>query len=155
MIKAFEEYHLDQTNLQELSDYRWAIFSVYALMFIVVLFNKLVMVVLFHKFTDLEGHDTMSKFQFSFALKYCMGLFFTTALMTLAVEAISFRNYYEHPYGVIEVETIMFFMNALFVPFFWLVNPFHIVKKIKRFMKKGKKTLTQAEANLLMEDTPY
>ena len=43
----------------------------------------------------------MSKFQFSFALKYCLGLFFTTALMTLAVEAITMKNYYQHPYGVI------------------------------------------------------
>lgn len=51
----------------------------------VVLFNKLLMVTLFHKFTDLERHSTTSKFQFSFGLKYCLGLFFTTAVMTLAV----------------------------------------------------------------------
>ena len=60
------------------------------------------MVVLFHKFTDFERHSTTSKFQFSFALKYCFGLFFTTALITLAVEAIQYENYYAHPYGVIE-----------------------------------------------------
>jgi len=31
-----------------------------------------------------------------------MGLFFTTALMTLAVEAITYHNFYAHEYGVIE-----------------------------------------------------
>ena len=71
-------------------------------LFFVILFNKFVMSTLFHKFTDIERPDTTSKFQFSFALKYCLGLFFTTAVMTLAVEDITFHNYYDHPYGVIE-----------------------------------------------------
>jgi hypothetical protein len=31
-----------------------------------------------------------------------VGLFFTTALMTLAVEDIKFKNFYSHPYGVVE-----------------------------------------------------
>ena len=113
------------------------------------------MVVLFHKFTDIERHDSVSKFQFSFGLKYCLGLFFTTALMTLAVEAIKFNNYFAHPFGVIEEETIMFFMNAFFVPLFWLVNPFHIIKVIKRKLSFGKRSLTQGEAHLIMEDTEY
>jgi hypothetical protein len=38
-----------------------------------------------HFFTDLEKHDDSSKFEASFAFKYAMGMFFTTALMTLAV----------------------------------------------------------------------
>ena len=101
------------------------------------------MVVLFHKFTDLERHETSSTFQFSFCLKYCLGLFFTTALMTLSVEAIRFHNYYSHPYGVIEEETVMFFLNAIFVPFFWLVNPFQIIKRIKRRLNFGKKSYSQ------------
>jgi len=29
-------------------------------------------------------------------------MFFTTALMTLAVEDLQFGNFYTHPYGVIE-----------------------------------------------------
>lgn len=54
-------------------------------MFLVVLFDKLILSTLFHKFTDLEKHSTTADLQFSFALKYAIGLFFTTALMTLAV----------------------------------------------------------------------
>lgn len=76
-----------------------------------------------------------------------LGLFFTTALMTLAVEAIRFHNYYSHPYGVVEEESIMFFMNSFFVPFFWLINPTRIFKEIKRSLKYGKPYLTQKEAN--------
>jgi len=38
-----------------------------------------------HHFTHLEKHLTTSDEEFSFALKYSLGLFFTTALMTLAV----------------------------------------------------------------------
>ena len=75
--------------------------------------------------------------------------------MTLAVEAIKFNNYYAHPFGVIEEESIMFFMNAFFVPFFWLINPFHIVKVIKRKIGYGKRSMTQGEAHILMEDTEY
>lgn len=114
------------------------------MLFLVILFNKLLMVVLFHIFTDIEHHDTESKFQFSFEVKYCLGLFFTTALMTLGVEAIRFRNYYQHPWGVVEEETVMFVMNAFFVPLFWLINPFHLLKKWKRSRSLGKKSFTQS-----------
>lgn len=75
--------------------------------------------------------------------------------MTLAVEAIRFENYCKHPYGIIEEETIMFFMNSFFVPVFWLVNPTRIFKSLKRKIKYGKKNLTQKEANELMEDEKY
>lgn len=67
-----------------------AIALVYVMLFLIVLFNKLGMIVLFHHFTDYECHKTSSSYQFSFGLKYCLGLFFTTAIMTLAVEAIRF-----------------------------------------------------------------
>lgn len=115
----------------------------YILIFFVILFDKLVLSTLFYKFTEIERHSNTSKFQFSFALKLSLGLFFTTALMTLAVEAYRFKNYYTHPYGVIEEETIMFFMNSFFVPFFWIVNPTRIFKQIKRYLKKGKRSVTQ------------
>lgn len=75
--------------------------------------------------------------------------------MTLAVEAIRMNNYYAHRYGVIDEETIMFAMNAVFVPFFWLINPFRIARSIKQWWYKGKKNLTQYEANLLMEESAY
>lgn len=56
---------------------------------------------LYHKLTDIERHETRSKFEFFFGLRYAIGLFFTTALMTLIVEALVFKNYDDHPYGVI------------------------------------------------------
>lgn len=71
--------------------------------------------------------------------------------MTLAVEAFYLNNYYSHPYGLIEEETVMYFLNALFVPLFWVVNPFLIKKYIMRKLKLGRKDLTQREANELME----
>lgn len=49
----------------------------------------------------------------------------------------------------------MFFMNSFFIPFFWLVNPMRIFKLIKRKCSKGRKDLTQYEANKLMEDEAY
>ncbi len=55
-----------------------------------------------HHFTHFEKHDNTFDEEFSFSLKYMLGLFFTTALMTLAVEAITFDNFYAHEYGVIE-----------------------------------------------------
>lgn len=112
-------------------------------MFLVVVFDKTILVTLFHHFTDLEKHVTTAKLQFSFGLKYALGLFFTTALMTLAVEAIKFHNYYSHPYGVVDEESIMFFMNSFFVPFFWLINPLRLYKIIKRKIYHGKKHFTQ------------
>lgn len=147
ILQTIEDYHADPTNGTYKSRYYGAVTFVFATMFAIVLFNKILMVLLFHLFTDLERNNTTAKFQFSFGLKYCCGLFFTTALMTLAVEAIRFENYYEHSWGVIEEETIMFFMNALFVPLFWLVNPFQLVRIIKRGRKHGKSSLTQSEAN--------
>jgi hypothetical protein len=38
-----------------------------------------------HFFAHLEKHESASSEEFSFAFKYTLGLFFTTALMTLAV----------------------------------------------------------------------
>ena len=49
----------------------------------------------------------------------------------------------------------MFFLNSFFVPFFWLINPFHLLHLIKRKRNEGKKWMTQGEANVLMEDTHY
>ena len=49
----------------------------------------------------------------------------------------------------------MFIFNAVFVPFFWLVNPFQILKLIKKESSFGRKDLTQRQANKLMEDYPY
>ena len=80
---------------------RGATALVYIMLFLVILFNKFGMAVLFSYFTYLERHKTSSSYEFSFGLKYCLGLFFTTAIMTLLVEAATFQNYYTHQFGVI------------------------------------------------------
>jgi hypothetical protein len=72
------------------------------MIFFVVLFNKIVIATLFHKFTDWERHANTYKFQFFFCLKYCLGLFFTTALMTVIVEVFLMGNIYQYDFGVIE-----------------------------------------------------
>ena len=59
------------------------------------------MKIVLHKIGDREKHYTSSQYEFSYAFKYTLGMFFTTALMTLAVEAIRFDNYTSE-YGVVE-----------------------------------------------------
>lgn len=75
--------------------------------------------------------------------------------MTLAVEDITYHNFFAHEYGVIEEESIMFFVNALFIPVFMLINPFQLKNKIMRYFRKGKKYFTQGEANKIVSDNPY
>lgn len=49
----------------------------------------------------------------------------------------------------------MFFMNSLFVPIIWAINPFQLFVLVRRHLNYGKKNLTQREANKLMEDFNY
>jgi hypothetical protein len=128
---------------------------VYLALIGVIFFNKFVMGAILHRICDFERHPTTAQEEFHFALKYSVGMFFTTALMTLAVEDLRFHNFYEHPYGVIEEEFVMFFMNALFVPFIWLINPWQLGVLIKRKFNYGRKDLTQKEANKIMENMQY
>lgn len=128
---------------------------VLGMIFLVVLFNKFVLAHLFHKFTEMEKHSSTYKFQFYFCLKYCLGLFFTTALMTLIIEDFLFSNFFKHNFGVIEEETIMFLFNSVFVPLFWLINPMYLLRRFQRWRHFKSKHLTQHEANLLMEDPAY
>ena len=44
-------------------------------------------------------------------LKYSLGLFFTTALMTILVEGITQHNVFTEHYGIFEEETIMVFFQ--------------------------------------------
>lgn len=138
-----------------MGEYEGAVALVYILMIAIILFGKVILSNIFHFFTELEHHGTTSSLQSSFALKYALGLFFTTALMTLTVEAIKTQNYYTYPYGLIDEETIMSFENASFIPLFWIINPFWLAKLIKRKLNKGQKNYTQREANDLMEDYQY
>jgi Mg2+/Co2+ transporter CorB len=72
-----------------------------------------------------------------------LGLFFTTALMTLLVEDIAFQNIYKESYGVVEEESIMFFFSAFLVPLIWIINPWHILNVIKRRLFKDRTDYTQ------------
>jgi hypothetical protein len=72
----------------------------YIMVVLISVFNKFIMSTIFHHICNHEKHESYSDLQFSFALKYMLGMFFTTALMTLMVEAIIFHNYSDH--GVVE-----------------------------------------------------
>jgi hypothetical protein len=112
-------------------------------MLAIIFFNKFLLSFVLHWFTDLEKHTTGGEYEFSFGLKYTLGLFFTTAVMTLLVEDITFHNIYKEEYGVVEEESIMFFFNSFLVPIIWLINPWHIVHVIRRKYYLGKRNLTQ------------
>lgn len=49
----------------------------------------------------------------------------------------------------------MFFMNSFLVPLIWLINPWHLVKLVKKWYYFGKKNITQKNANEVMEDVHY
>ena len=92
---------LDAIKTHDHNEYEVAVFIVFLSLFLIVFFNKLIMGWALHHFTHFEKHDNTFDEEFSFGLKYMLGLFFTTALMTLAVEAITFDNFFSHEYGVI------------------------------------------------------
>jgi hypothetical protein len=70
--------------------------------------------------------------------------------MTLLVEGVTFNNVFSYEFGIVEEESIMFIVNALFVPLLWLVNPLHLIRVLQRKMSYGKTNLTQGEANEIM-----
>ena len=56
--------------------------------------NKFVLAPILHGITEkYEKHEEFSSLEYSFALKYVVSMFFTTALMVLIVEGIIFHNY--------------------------------------------------------------
>lgn len=69
-------------------------------------------------------------------------MFFTTAIMSIIVEAVIYDNVM-FEYGVIEGETIMFFFNAFVVNLLWIFHPQYYIRKFERWMKYGKKNITQ------------
>ena len=91
-----------KTHVAEEQSLQGATIIVFIALILVILFNKFVMGIVLHYFTHLENHATADNEQLSFAFKYALGMFFTTALMTLFVEAITYKNFYTHHYGVIE-----------------------------------------------------
>lgn len=71
-------------------------------------------------------------YQFSYMLKYSLGLFFTTAVMTILVEGVTHDNVFEEKFGIVEEETLFFFFIALFIPLVWLVNPWYLWRLFQR-----------------------
>lgn len=69
-------------------------------------------------------------------------MFFTTALMSIIVEAVIYNNL-EFEFGVVEGETIMFFFNAFIVNLLWIIHPQYYLRKLSRWRKYGTKNITQ------------
>jgi hypothetical protein len=91
-----------------------------------------------HKLTDHEKWSTVTKFNISFATKLSFSLFLNTALITVAVEVLTFHNFYGVG-GLIQTESFMFIMNALFPPLCWLIDPWSILKNYQRNKLKAEK----------------
>ena len=136
-----------KTHLVEVADTRDATIIIFFTIAFVILFNKFILSFIIHHLVDFEHSKTSTGYQYSFTLKYSIGLFFLSAFMTILVEGITFNNVYTHQYGIIEEETLMYFFVAFFVPLVWLINPWYISKWIQRERKKGSPFLTQEEAN--------
>lgn len=127
----------------------------WVILVLIVVFNKFVMGRVLHFFTHMEKHDNKADEDFSFAAKYALGMLFTTALMTIAIEAVKYKNYYKEPFGVIEEETIMFILCAFIIPLIWTINPFQLYHKYQRNKHFWHNTVSQHEANHLMADYHY
>ena len=59
-----------------------------------VLFNKFVLPIIVHQVVDKEKWSTKTKMNISFAIKLTLVLFCNTALITLAVEILTFEKYF-------------------------------------------------------------
>ncbi len=73
-------------------------------------------------------------------------MFFNTALITLIIELLIFKNYHGKE-GLIFTETIIVIIDIAFKLFMWIVDPFTIIKNYKRKKAKEDPTITQKEAN--------
>jgi len=58
---------------------------VYCSAILITCFNKFIFAYIIHHLIEFERHVTGQALQFSLCLKYTLGLFFTTAIMTLLV----------------------------------------------------------------------
>jgi len=108
-----------------------------------------------HALVEFELKKTGMNYAFSFMIKYSLGLFFTTALMSVLVEGLTHQNVYEEDFGIIEEETLFFLYSLLIVPLIWIINPWYIKKRIQRSKFQDSPYCTQLEANYFMEDPEY
>jgi hypothetical protein len=82
-------------------------------------------------------------------------MFFTTALMTILIEAINKANIYTNYFGLVVGESIMIIFTSLLIPLIWLVNPWAIWINLKQLYFRDQKDISQEEANQMMEAMPY
>ncbi len=101
LLAAIDEEHKTNDPTSTTQSYKIALFLEYFHIFLIIFFNKFLMGTVLHYLTHIENQFSTAAEEFSFALKYTLGMFFTTALMTLAVEAITFHNVYQHEFGVV------------------------------------------------------
>ncbi|KAL4476129.1 hypothetical protein ABPG74_009862 [Tetrahymena malaccensis] len=124
----------------------------------IVLFNKFALPFLVHHIVDAEKWSTKTKLNISFAFKLTIALFFNTALITVLIEIILFKNFYGIGGGMILNEQLVFIFNAIIPSLAWVIDPWSIIKNIQRnkeLKNKEKSVLTQGEANKLMEHPDY
>lgn len=153
--KLIEEAHIHYTEDPAYEEeYKKGIALGYIIVILINLINKFVFSPIFHLITDYEKHLSVSSANLSYALKYTLCMFFTTALMTLIVEALIHSNY-TGTLGVIEEEHFMFIFNAYLSPIVFMFNPYNFFSWIKRKIYYGNQYYTQQQANKLMEMPEY
>ncbi|EGR27621.1 hypothetical protein IMG5_192990, partial [Ichthyophthirius multifiliis] len=147
--------HEDLENNQKIKVIQ---FLNYMISFIIVFYNKFFLPYIVHHIVDCEKWSTKTKLNISYARKLSLALFNNTALITFIVEIIFFNNYYGIGGGMIYSEYYVFILNAFIPALAWIIDPWSILKNYKRkkeVRKGNQSSLTQLEANLLMEFPDY
>lgn len=85
LVEAIEEEEENPNSSEAKTRHVVATIIAWATLLGIVFFNKFVMGNVLHYFTHLEKHDNKAHEDFSFAFKYALGMFFTTAFMTILV----------------------------------------------------------------------
>lgn len=118
---------------------------------LIVLFNKFGLPFLVHHIVDHEKWSSKSKLNLSFAFKLTLALFVNTSLISIVVEVVLFKNFYGIGGGLVLSEFLVFIFNAIIPALAWIIDPWTIIKNIKRNKVLSSSvliaTLTQAEAN--------
>ncbi|KAL4444843.1 hypothetical protein ABPG74_016051 [Tetrahymena malaccensis] len=148
-----EQHHFDDLQSQKTSV---TVLS-FVISGIIVIWNKFFLPFIIHKICDHEKWATKTSLNVSFAYKLTIGLFFNTALITFFVEIIFFQNIYALAGGMIYNEFLIFIINAVVPALAWIIDPWKIWQDFKRNRQLKKKvcSLTQQEANSLMEHPSY
>lgn len=99
-----------------------------------------------------EKHETYSKYHLSVATKLTIAMFINTGIVPMFVN-FGRKNWFK-PGGLMVDITFNIGFISVYGPFINLINPFHLMKKVRKFYEKSKgrsSTLTQRQANQLFE----